>query len=223
MLALILWPMLAALIFWAGLAFFFWSSWAADLAGWIRATPAEQWMAAGFLAAISGYLVTFFLVMLLIPAVYVTSLVLTALFAMPAMVEHVARSRYPDLERRKGGTALGSMANTLVAVSIYCIGWIATLPLWLFSPLAFLLPILFSAYLNQRLFRYDALAEHAGKEEFGKITERASVRLYLLGATVGLLQFVPVLNFFSPVYIGLAFIHLCLAELQQLRRETISV
>jgi len=73
------------------------------------------------------------------------------------------------------------------------------------------------AYLNQRLFRYDALAEHASREEYAQVIERSTLKLYLLGAVVGLLQFVPLLNLFLPVYAGLAFIHLCLAELQQLR------
>lgn len=45
------------------------------------------------------------------------------------------------------------------------------------------------------------------------------MRLYLLGALVGVLQFVPLLNLVSPVYIGLAYIHLCLSELKQLRQS----
>ena len=92
------------------------------------------------------------------------------------------------------------------------------MPLWLLSPFALLLPLLLMAYLNQRLFRYDALAEHASKEEFALVIERCTVKLYMLGAVVGLLQFVPVLNLFSPVYVALAFIHLCLAELKELRQ-----
>lgn len=219
MLALVLWPMLAAIALWLGLAFLFWGNWSADLSGWIRATPAEQWMANGFLAAISSYLVTLVLVMLLVPAVYVTALVITAVFAMPVMVNHVAAKYYPDLERKEGGTTGGSLANSMLAVIVYCLGWTVTLPLWLFSPLAIVLPVIWSAYLNQRLFRYDALAEHASKAEFNLVMERSTGKLYLLGALLGLLQFIPLLNLFSPVYIGLAFIHLCLSELKQLRLQ----
>jgi len=36
--------------------------------------------------------------------------------------------------------------------------WIVTLPLWLTGVGAVLAPVLTSAYLNQRMFRYDALA-----------------------------------------------------------------
>lgn len=219
MLALVLWPMLVAVLFWLGLSWVFWNSWSADLSGWIATTPAEQWMAQGFLAAISGYLVTMILVMLLVPVVYVTALVITAVFAMPAMVNHVAGKYYPQLERKHGGTTAGSVINSVIAIFVYCVLWVLTLPLWLFSPLAIVLPIILSAYLNQRLFRYDALAEHASDEECEQVIERSTGKLYLLGGMVGLLQFVPILNFFTPVYIGLVFIHFCLADLQALRRQ----
>ncbi len=217
MLALILWPMLIAVLLWAGVAAFFWGSWVANLTSLIQSTPMEQWVAEGFLAAASHYLIAIILVLLLVPAVYVTALVITAVFAMPVMVNHVAAKSYPELERKQGGSALGSVANSVLAIVVYCIGWVLSLPLWLFSPFAMVLPVILMAYLNQRLFRYDALAEHASREEYERILERSTPKLYLLGAAVALLQFVPLLNLFSPVYIGLAFIHLCLAELKQLR------
>ena len=214
MLGLLLWPMLGAILFWIGLAYFFWSSWASDLSGWIQATSLQEWMARGLLAAISGYIVTFILVMLLLPAIYVTALVITAVFAMPIMVEHVAERYYPELERRRGGSAAGSLYNSLAAVSVYLLLWLLTLPLWFLTSFALALPVMLSAYLNQRLFRYDALAEHASPEEFESLLEHSSGKLYLLGIAAGLLQFVPLLNLFAATYIALAYIHLCLSELK---------
>lgn len=222
MLALVVWPMLLALALWAGVAWYFWSSWVASLTGVIQATSLEQWVAQGFLAVASHYLISIVLVALLLPVIYVTALVITAIFAMPLMTDHVAIRSYPELERKKGGSIAGSIANTLVAVILYCAGWVLSLPLWLLSPLAVILPVILMAYLNQRLFRYDALADHASKEEYQQIIERATGKLYLLGIVVGLLQFMPVLNLFLPVYVGLAFIHLCLAELKQLRESKIA-
>lgn len=218
MLSLMLWPMLAAMALWVGAALFFWSDWVAGLTGMVQATPMEQWIAQGFLAVVSHYAISVILVLLLLPAIYVTALVITAVFAMPMMVSHVAGKSYPDLELEHGGSAIGSVANAAMAITVYCAGWLLSLPLWLLSPFALVLPIVLMAYLNQRLFRYDALAEHASREEYGQILERATPKLYLLGAILGLLQFVPLLNLFAPIYVGLAFIHLCLAELQQLRR-----
>ncbi len=217
MLALVLWPMLASLLLWSGIAIIFWRSWAADLASWMDKAPFQQWISAGFLAAVSGYVVAFILIILLVPEIYATALLITALFSMKAMVEHVSEKCYPHLERKMGGTFMGSLINSLRVIIVFCLGWVITLPFWFFSPLAVLLPVIFSAYLNQGLFRYDALAEHANRDEFAAIVHRAKVKLYLLGAMVGLLQYVPVLNFFSPVYSGLAFIHLCLEELKTAR------
>jgi hypothetical protein len=220
MLAQVLWPMLLATVLWVGAAFIFWGNWMAGLTGLVQQTGLEQWIAQGFLAVATHYLIATVLVLLLLPAIYVTALMITAIFSMPAMVDHVARKHYPTLERRQGGTAAGSVGNALLAVAVYCLGWVLTLPLWLFTPFALVLPIALMAYLNQRLFRYDALAEHASREEMDQVVERASGKLYLLGALTGLLQFVPLLNLIAPVYVALAFIHLCLGELQQLRVQT---
>jgi hypothetical protein len=219
MLALVLWPMLLAMVLWVGAAFFFWGSWMEGLTGLVQQTGLEQWIAQGFLAVATHYLIATVLVLLLLPAIYVTALMITAFFSMPAMVGHVAGKYYPELARKQGGTVAGSVANALLAVTVYCLGWVVSLPLWLFAPFALVLPIVLMAYLNQRLFRYDALAEHASREEIVAVIERASGKLYLLGALAGLLQFVPLLNFIAPVYVALAFIHLCLDELKQLRAQ----
>jgi len=218
MLALILWPMLLSVVMWVGVAVYFWADWVAHTTVLLQATPVEQWIATGMLAIVSHYLITFILVMLLLPVIYVTALVITAVFVMPVMVNHVAQKYYPELERKQGGSTAGSVWNSVFAIFIYCAGWILVLPLWLFSPFAIVLPIVLSAYLNQRLFRYDALAEHASEEEYEQIIGRSSGKLYLLGAATGLLQFIPVLNFFSPIFVGLAFIHFCQADLKQLRQ-----
>lgn len=219
MLALVLWPMLLATVLWVGAAFIFWGSWMNGLTGLVQQTGLEQWIAQGFLAIATHYLIATVLVLLLLPAIYVTALMITAIFSMPAMVNHVAQKHYPALERRQGGTTAGNVSNAVLAVSVYCLGWIISLPLWLFTPFALVLPIVLMAYLNQRLFRYDALAEHASREEIDQVVERASGKLYLLGALAGLLQFVPLLNFIAPVYVALAFIHLCLDELNELRLQ----
>lgn len=217
MLSLVLWPMLVAIVLWAGAAMFFWGSWVNDMTGLIQATPLQQWMAHGFFAVVAHYLIIIILVLLLLPAIYVTALLITAVFAMPMMLNHVAEKYYPQLERKQGGSNTGSIANALMAVVVYCVGWVLSLPLWLFSPFALLLPLLLMAYLNQRLFCYDALAEHASKEEYAQLIKRSTTKFYLLGLAASLLQFVPLVNLLSPIYVALAFIHLSLAELRQLR------
>jgi len=219
MLALMLWPMLVAVMVWIGAAIFFWGSWINSLTSLVQATPLEQWMMQGFFAVVSHYFIVIILTMLLLPAIYVTALLITAIFAMPMMVSHVAKTAYPELQLKQGGSNVGSVVNAVIAIFVYGAGWVLTMPLWLFSPLALLLPIILMAYLNQRLFRYDALAEHASKEEYEQLMASMTIKLYLLGAVLSLLQFIPLLNLFSPIYVALAFVHLCLTELQQLRQQ----
>lgn len=218
MLALLLWPMLVSTVLWLCAALYFWGSWVAWLTGTLQSATLSKWVGSSASDNAAHYLAVLILVVLLFFLAYLTTLLITAIFAMPKMVDHVARNHYPDLERKRGGNLAGSLSNTALAVALYSIGWVMILPSWLLAPLALVLTLILTAYLNQRLFRYDALSEHASKEEIGIVIARSSRKLYLLGALAGLLQFVPVINLISPVYVGLAYTHLCLTELQQLRR-----
>jgi hypothetical protein len=217
MLALVLWPVLASAVLWTVTAVIFWGRWAAALTRLLQSETLAKRIGDGASGAISHSLVILILIALLFLAAYLTTLLITAIFTMPAIVNHVAEKEYFDLERMKGGNLLGSLSNTAIAIALYAIGWVLTLPTWLFPPLAIVLSVILTAYLTQRLFRYDALAEHASQDEIGEIIEGSSRKLYLLGGIAGLLQLVPVINLLSPVYVGLAFTHFCLAELRDLR------
>lgn len=218
-LMILLVPMLIALAIWIGVGWAYWGTWTSTIQhvvvnditftwapDWDMARPAS-WIAAALVLAI------------LAPVVILTALLIATVFAMPVLVRHVGRSDYPHLERRQGGTAIGSIWNALAAIVVFALLWIVTLPLWLLGPLAVLLPLLLSAYLNQRLFRYDALSDHADAAEMKRIFEIARGRLFLLGLITGVLYFIPPFNLVAPVFSALAFIHLCLDELQRQRAE----
>ena len=218
MLALLLLPMGFSLLLWGGLAAWFWSDWTSSLGHWLLTSAVGPYVEG--ITWLAGSAVTFLILLILIPLAYVTALLIVSVFAMPMMVRHVAQRHFPGLHREHGGSNLGSAWNGFAALVIYLLLWLVTLPLWLLSgPLALAFPLLLNAYLNQRLFRYDALAEHASKEEFAAVMERTGGKLYLLGGVLALLQYVPLVNFLSPIYIGLAFTHFCLAELEKLRME----
>ncbi len=219
MLTLVLWPMLASAVLWIVMAVIFWGRWAASLTSLLQSETLAKRLGDGVSGAVSHYLVVLILIFLLFLAAYLTTLLITAVFSMPTIVGYVAEKDYFDLERMKDSNLLDSLSNTAIAIAVYLIGWVLILPSWLFPPLAIVLSVILSAYLNQRLFRYDALAEHASKEEIGEIVERSSQKLYLLGGIAGLLQLVPVINLLSPVYVGLSFTHFCLAELRELREK----
>ena len=222
MLALTIWPMLIALTAWLGLAWFYWDSWSQWLSAMLSASDIVAWLQQhGFSGAVR-YSVWLLLWLLLAPTILITALLIAALVEMPLIVSFVAARDYPALEQHRGGTAAGSVINALAAVLIFAALWIVTLPLWLTGVLAPVLPVVLSAYLNQRLFRYDALSDHASAGEYRAILKSNRGSLYVLGALLALLYYVPLLNLMVPVLSGLAFTHFGLARLAELREPGVS-
>jgi CysZ protein len=218
MLWLMIWPMLVALAVWGTLALVLWTR----LALW-RAEILKPWLepALGFVrldfgdAALIAANVILFL--LFVPLVYLTALFILGVFGMQKMVDHVAARSYPQLERRRGGGTAGSVGNGLLALSGMLGLFIVSLPLWLLPPLWPLIPLVILSWGNQRLLRYDALAEHADQAEMARIFRERRGALYLLGFLLALLAYVPFVGFVGPVVFGLAFIRYLLGALQESR------
>ena len=105
----------------------------------------------------------------------------------------------------------------MLALGIFILIWTLTLPLW-FIGVGVLIPFIAATYLNQRMFRYDALAEHASSKEMKVMFSEYQSSWWGLGLFTGLLQFVPLLNLFAPVLTGLAYIHFGLSRLADLRQ-----
>ena len=211
-------PMLGAIVLWSVLGWFFWDSWTEWFRAAIEGTAAGGWLVRQGARWAVGGASFLFVIALLLPAVLVTAMVITELVAMPVIVSHVGRA-YPGLAKQGDGTILGSLANATAAVVVFALLWLLTLPLWLTGIGAVVLPALNSAYLNQRLFRYDALSEHASREEYRELVSRVKGRLYALGLLLALLYYIPFVNLVAPVVSGLAFTHFCLAELARTRGE----
>jgi uncharacterized protein involved in cysteine biosynthesis len=216
-LAILLLPMLGAISILVALSFIFWDTWTAWLNGLAAGTAAGRWLESAGAGWLLQGLSALGVIVLIAPATLVTALVINEIVAMPAIVSHVATRYFPRLERRAGGTLAGSAFNAATGIAIFCLLWVVTLPLWLTGVGALVLPALISAYLSQRLLRYDALAEHADRGEYAQVLVRAKGKLYLLGLLLALLYYVPLVNLVAPVASGLAFTHLCLAEVARLR------
>jgi uncharacterized protein involved in cysteine biosynthesis len=216
-LALGLLPPLAAILVWAGLAWAFAGDWARLVADWIAGTPWLIWVGDWGLAWIFIWGSGIAAIALLLPVMLITAMLVTDLVAMPVIVPLVGDRYCPRLERRAGGTVAGSIWNAAKAVVLFALLWAVTLPLWLTGIGALVLPVLLSAHFNQRLFRYDALAEHASAEEFARILHTSRGDLFLIGILLSLLLTVPLVNLLVPVFSALAFTHYCLARLERVR------
>jgi CysZ protein len=216
-LALGLLPPFAAILVWAGLAWAFADDWARLVADGIANTPWLTWIGDWGLASVFIWGSGIAAIALLLPLMLITAALVTDLVAMPVIVPLVGDRHYPRLERRTGGTVAGSIWNAGKAVVLFALLWAATLPLWLTGVGALVLPVLLSAHFNQRLFRYDALAEHASAEEFARILRTSRGDLFLIGILLSLLLTVPLVNLLVPVLSALAFTHFCLARLERVR------
>jgi CysZ protein len=217
MIWLMVWPVLASLILWGVLAIVFW----APITGWMTQLLSylhlETWLTGIQPSWVAAGVHALLVLLAFIPLVMFSALLLTSIFAVPVMLKQVSQSLYPAMERRHGGSIAGSLANAFIGTLVYVGLWIVTLPLWLLGPIAAIVPFIAAGYLNQRLFRYDALSEHADKSELKKVIEDNKAQLWGLGIVLGLVQYVPILNFFAPVFTGLAFVHFCLAKLSLVR------
>lgn len=214
MLWLMLWPMLVALGIWGAVGLLMWGTLALRLAAWLRQALdyALAWSHLDFgTAALVAANVLLFIAF--VPLVYLTALFLLSLFGMQQMVDYVAQRSYAQLERRRGGGSAGSGWNSLVAFAGMLALGLLSLPFWLFPPLWPIIPLLILGWLNQRLLRYDALAEHADAGEMARIFRARRGALYVLGLLLALVAYVPLLGFFAPVLFGLAFIHYLLGAL----------
>jgi uncharacterized protein involved in cysteine biosynthesis len=217
-LALTLVPPLAALAVWAGVAWLFAGDWARGVTAWIAETPWLSWVRDWGLSSLLVWASGLGAIALMLPIALIVAVLVTDVLAMPVIVPFVGERCYPGLEKRKGGTVAGSLWNAAVAIVVFLLLWLLSLPLWFTGIGAVLLPPLISAYFNQRMFRYDALAEHADAAEYRTILRDAGGRLYLLGLLLSALLWVPFVNLAVPVLSALAFTHLALAELERLRQ-----
>lgn len=215
---IVIWPILVAALLWFILGVVFWSTFSGWIASGLTAIGIQTWLEDVEPRWIAYGIQGVAHLILFVPLVFITALVITALFAMLALVHLVADRDYPQLERENNGGITGSLLNALLAIGIFIAIWLATIPLWLVGA-GVIVPFIAAAYLNQRLFRYDALAEHARREEMGKIFLTCRPSLWGLGLLTGLVQFIPFFNLFAPVLAALAFIHFGLARLAELRHR----
>ena len=212
----VIWPMLVAMLLWLALGIAFWRTFSGWLAQGLDAIGIQVWLAGLEPAWIANGIQALLHLMLFVPLVMLTALVLTALFAMPTLIRVVAGRDYPELKRENGGGLIGSVWNALIAIVVFVALWLVTLPLWLIG-VGVIIPFVAAAWLNQRLFRYDAIAEHATANEMTALFKHERGGWWGLGLLTGLVQFVPVLNLLGPVLAALAFIHYGLAGLDRLR------
>jgi len=219
---LMIWPLGLAILFWSIALVVIWAPGVAWLAAHLK-----EWVETGifFVKLDTGeamiWVAKVVVVLLAVPIIWFTALLILSMFGMQAMVDHVAARRFPQLARQHGGSTAGSVWNGLVAIAGLIALGLVSIPFWFVPPFWPLIPIVIMGWMNQRLLRYDALAEHATAEEMRLLFSSERMTMYLLGGLLAVLAYVPFLNLVVPVLFGLAFIHHLLGALEALRSAPI--
>ena len=228
-----------------GLGYFFWDSAIAavrsNLDSYELVNSMVQWLESLGLSSLRVVLAPALLLMLAIPVIVIVALLFVAVFMTPAMVALVAERRFPQLERKKGGTFFASVFWSLGATLLAGIALIISIPLWLIPPLVLVLPPLIWGWLTYRVMSYDALANHASRDERRQLFREHRMSLLAIGILCGYLGAAPTLIWASgamfvamaPILVPVAiwiytlvfafsslwFAHYALAALDELRKR----
>ncbi|HSV70263.1 MAG TPA: EI24 domain-containing protein [Methylibium sp.] len=217
----------------------------AQLEAWSLVGSGLDWLSAIGLDGLRAMLAPLVVVVLAVPMLVVVSLLIVALVMMPKLVDLVAARRFPALERRHGEPLWRSMLASLAATLAALAALLITIPLWLIPPLLLLIPPLIWGWLSYRVMSFDALAEHASRDERRQLMQEHRLPLLGIGVLTGYLGAAPALVWavgamalaFAPFLIvvsmwlytlvfafsALWFIHYTLAALEKLRAASPAV
>lgn len=208
-----IWPPLVALVLWVGIGVAIWAHGVALMDSIVPQLPWSGWEWVAHWGAIFLLLAGF------AALTYLTAVLLVAVIALPHLINLVAAHHYPELGRHGENVFWGSLVNTLVVGAIFVVGSLATLPLLLIPGAMLVLPLFWSAWLNQRTFRFDAMAEHATEAEMQDMVRDNRGRFYFAGLATAGVAHLPLINLLAPAFAALVFVHLGLAALRRKRQE----
>jgi hypothetical protein len=243
--ALSLLPLVLMVALSLGLGYFYWDA----ALQWVRAALESSdlmnsvwgWLegvGAGRLKTVVAPLIVIFAVT---PLIVLLSLLAVAALMTPALTRLVAERRFAQLERKNGGSLAASLVWSLVSTVLALIALVISLPLWLVPPLILVLPPLIWGWLTYRVMAFDALSEHASRQERREVFRRHRMRLLGIGVLAGYLGAAPSILWASGALFAAAFVilvplaiwiytlvfafsslwfaHYCLAALEGLRAE----
>lgn len=202
-------PLVLMVIAALGLGYFFWDA-AVDgvqrtLEGWGFVQTLFGWLESFGLGRLKAGLAPLLVVFLATPVIVVVSLLAVAALMTPAMISLVAERRFPQLERRRGGSFFAGMLGALAATLLALVLLLLSVPLWFVPPLVLVLPPLIWGWLSYRVLSYDVMAEHASVDERRRLVAAHRPSLIAMGVVTGYLGAAPSLVWASGVlFVALA-------------------
>ncbi len=171
------------------------------------------------LLSVKAWMLTLMALMVLLPASGILGLAVAAVFVMPLVVSHLSRHQYADVSKRGEYGFLVSFWNALWVSVVFLLGWVLTLPFWLFPPLGLLVSLLWWTFAFSRMMRLDSIVEHATAAERKILLVRHGTGFWVISLFCALLNLLPPAWVFLPVFSGLVYTHYGLASLRRLRDE----
>jgi len=232
-----------------GLGYLYWDA----ALGWVSAlleasnwvNRVLEWLQTMGMGSLKPVLVPLIVIVAATPLLVLGSLLVVALLMGPALVSLVAQRRFPEMERRHGGSWVAGFFWSLGSTVLALVALVVSIPLWLVPPLILIVPPLIWGWLTYRVMAYDALTEHASREERQEIFRRYRGWLLGIGVLTGFLGAAPSVLWASGALFAVAFIvlmpvaiwlytlvfafsalwfaHFCLAALHTLRVEAAAV
>ena len=167
---------------------------------------AWTWLERVGLMNLKAVLAPLVIILVVTPVVMVMSLLAVSFMMTPALVNLVGARRFPNLERKRGGSLWQGVLWTLISVILAMTALMITLPLWWIPPLAILLPALIWGWLTYRVMTYDVLAEHATSQERVELMRRYRFQLLGMGVLTGAMGAAPSLVWASGAVFAAAFV-----------------
>ena len=192
------------------LGFFYWDA-ALDgvrtlLEGSSLVTSLFDWLQGIGAGGLKSVLAPLIVVFAVTPLIVVLALLVVALLMTPTLVSMVAGRRFTQLERKHGGSLVAGLIWSLGSTLLAMIALLVSIPLWLIPPLILVLPPLIWGWLTYRVMAFDALAEHASRQERLEILRRHRSWLLGIGVVTGYLGAAPSLLWASGALFVVAFV-----------------
>jgi len=188
-------PLLLMVAVALALGYFFWDAAVSEVLHWVETWQllafALNWLESVGIGSLRAVLAPLLVLVLVTPLIVLLALLLVAWFMTPAIVDLVARRRFPALALHHGGSWWGSLAWSLWSGVLALLVLVVSIPFWLIPPLVLLLPPLIWGWLTSRVFAFDALAEHASRDERQTLLQRHRLPLLAMGVLCGYLGAAP--------------------------------
>jgi hypothetical protein len=239
-------PLAMLLVLSVSWGYFYWlptQDWVREmLASWQVLQSMMDWLQDKGAAELQAVMVPLVVIFAITPVLVVISLLAVSLMMTPALVDLVVQRRFAHLALKHGGSTLTSLAWTVGSTVIAMVAMVISLPLWAVPPLMFIVPPLIWGWLSYRVMVFDALVNHASREERLSIGRQHRVALLIIGVLTGYMGALPSLVWASGAvfvaaflvliplaiwiyalvfaFTSLWFTHYSLAALEALRAET---